>query len=66
MFFLKNSIIVIDVVLFLYKIGELMMDVIICLYLICVVCYKFFKDINNKNEIICLSIDEYFELEDDI
>lgn len=66
MFFLKNSIIVIDVVLFLYKIGELMMDVIVCLYLICVVCYGYFKDINNKNEIICLSLDEYFELEDDI
>lgn len=43
-----------------------MMDATIRPYLIRAVCHKFLKDINNKNETICSSIDEYPELEDDI
>lgn len=43
-----------------------MMDATIRPYLIRAVCHKFLKDINNKNETICSSLDEYPELEDDI
>lgn len=58
MFSLKNSIIVIDAVLFLYKTGESMMDATIRPYLIRAVCHGYLKDINNKNETICSSLDE--------
>lgn len=43
-----------------------MMDATIRPYLIRAVCHGYLKDINNKNETICSSIDEYPELEDDI
>lgn len=43
-----------------------MMDATIRPYLIRAVCHKFLKDINNKNETICSSLDEHPELEDDI
>lgn len=66
MFSLKNSILVINTVFFLYKTGESMMDATIRPYLIRAVCHKFLKDIKIEDETICSSLDEYPELEDDI
>lgn len=58
------SFIVVDFIFFLYKIGELMLDVMIRLYFVCVVCYEIFKDEKGKNEIICMNLNEYLVFED--
>lgn len=64
MFSCGFSFIVVDIVFFLYKTGESMLDATTRPYLIRAVCYEMFKDESARNETTCMNLDQYPILED--
>lgn len=58
------SFIVVDLIFFLYKTGESMLDATTRPYLVRAVCYEIFKDEKGKNETTCMNLNEYPVLED--
>lgn len=63
MFWGDYGFVVVNIIFFLYKVGELMLDIMIKLYLVIVVCYDIYMYGKDKNNMLCMDLDKYLELE---
>nr|XP_022314614.1 proton-coupled folate transporter-like [Crassostrea virginica] len=66
MFSCGKGIVIINIVIFLYKIGDGMLDATTRPYLIHGVCYKILGTVVRENETACSSLDKYPALEDEV